>query len=114
MTLAMSDDLFDLNSQKLKILYSALSMDLFDNFILPGIEKGSASEEVSILFCSFLFSNFNLDLNSSQINQHFISPVMKYCSKGDMINFMNSNYSLSIHHFTFKNSLQLYLSPPPN
>ena len=110
----MSDNLFNLNSQKLRILYNALSMDLFENFILPGIEKGSASEEVSMLFCSFLLSDFNLNLNSSQINQHFISPIMKYFSSADIIDFVNSNYFLSIHHFTFKNSLQLYLSPPPN
>lgn len=106
--------LFDLDSHQLRILHSALSMDLLRDFLLPGIQSGSSSEFISNEFAKFLSSTFDLHLDHLDIDLYFVSPFLTYCSPFDIKNSMSDDYAISIHHFEFQNSLQLYLSSYAN
>lgn len=110
----MYSALFDLDSHQLRILHSALSMDLLRNFILPGIQSASSSELISNEFANFLSSTFNIHLDHLDIDLYFVSPLLTYCSQFDIQNSMSHDYAISIHHFEFQNSLQLYLSSYAN
>ena len=110
----MYSELSDLDSRELRILHTALSMDLLRNFLLPGIQSGSSSEFISNEFSNFLSSTFNLHLDHLDIDLYFVSPLLSYCSLFDIKNFMTHDYAVSIHHFEFQNSLQLYLSSHAN
>lgn len=108
----MSSKLVELDSQQLRLLHSALSMDLVSSYILPGLRELSSSALISKCFCEYLDSNFGLDVDISDIHDVFVSPLIVFCSFDILQDLASSEYAISIYHYDFSTAFQLYLSRP--